>query len=754
MENMVKIGDHEYDLRVFKAKKPRDFKDEVDRVHRARGIKAETNTAIELWDLVTKYRKEKIKEIEANGEPTATFAGMGFYRIYDKEKLKVVEIRPDVKPGYIDKKDFIDTHHNPKLDPLDDDSISAAYYWLNLCDDSKENPVYRSIEYRPDLKPGANPAERIYNIYSDVREKAVNSGADIQPILDHFRNIWCDGDDVQYEYLLNWLAWKIQHPAEKPGTAIGLSSKQGLGKDIIVNNLLAGIYGKKQCHNTAIDDTERRFNGHLAHTQWVVFNEGGYTHQKKGIGFLKALITNAETTIEKKGIDIESTTPTYCAIMFVTNEDWIIKIEQSDRRYTVLTPTDKVPDSAYFDRLAAAIENGKWQFLYYMLQRDVTNFNPHKCIETKAKEEQRSISLSSFYQFWIQAIEGNVSDWIEIRNEEKYVDYTDSANKPLHKPEVFKPWGSRIGKTDLYKIYKEYSEFSKTYKPVSADRFYREMKKMKPITALRANDMGQRKWVYKFCTTLEFAHYLSKELAIPINVPEPKVIEDRRKNYPELLSGRKLPNMKPHMERAWEDYTAQKRLSYSKLSDHGKAILDEKVTGIFMADMIKGLPELMQQGFTYEDVLRGIDKVSENKHYKEFVTFLIHNWGMQEMSGSLPEFEKYIHEKFRKIALPIINNSFPSIPANTLAGSLLNTAVEIEKTKEKIPDDFILYLITNGRDDFLAKTTANLKNIKGWYQHLNYATPITVDENQLAQEIFNKLNEYWTKLKLSADKVF
>ncbi|GHT53785.1 hypothetical protein FACS1894106_4920 [Spirochaetia bacterium] len=456
IEKIVKVGDHEYDLSVFKTKKPRDFKEEFDRINRLRGIKPKADAISELWDLVTQYRKEKIKAIEESGEPTATFANMGFYRIIDKEKFKVLEVRPDGKTYFIDRKDFLDMHHNPKLDPADDDSVSAAFYWLNLCDDSDLNPVYRSIEYRPDLKPGANPVERIYNTYSDVRENAVDSGVDIQPILDHFRNIWCDEDDVQYEYLLNWFAWKIQHPAEKPGTAIGLTSKPGLGKDIIVNNLLAGIYGKRQCHNTAVDDTERRFNAHLAHTQWVVFNEGGYTHQKKGIGFLKALITNTETTIEKKGIDIESTTPTYCAIMFVTNEEWIIKIEQSDRRYTVLTPADKVPDSAYFDRLADTIEAGKWQFLYYMLHRDVTNFNPHKCIETKAKQEQRLISLSSFYQFWKHAIEGNVSDWITIRNKEKYVDYTDAVDKPLNEPEVFSPWGSRIGKLDLYKTNGEY----------------------------------------------------------------------------------------------------------------------------------------------------------------------------------------------------------------------------------------------------------------------------------------------------------
>ncbi|GHT54559.1 hypothetical protein FACS1894106_5780 [Spirochaetia bacterium] len=208
------------------------------------------------------------------------------------------------------------------------------------------------------------------------------------------------------------------------------------------------------------------------------------------------------------------------------------------------------------------------------------------------------------------------------------------------------------------------------------------------------------------------------------------------------------------MARTWEDYTAQKRLGYSKLSKHGKAILDEKGTGVFLDDMIQGLPELMQHEFTYDDVLRGIDKVSENKHYKEFVTFLIHNWGKEKMSSSLPEFEKYIHAKFKDIALPIMENSFPPIPADTLAGSLANTADEINKTRERIPDDFILYLITNGQVDFLAKTAANLKNINEWHNHLDYKNPITVNETQLAQDIFTKMNDYWGSLKLSADKVF
>ena len=46
--------------------------------------------------------------------------------------------------------------------------------------------------------------------------------------LDHVRENVCAGDEERYEWMMAWMAQAVQHPAERPGTAVVLRGEQAV----------------------------------------------------------------------------------------------------------------------------------------------------------------------------------------------------------------------------------------------------------------------------------------------------------------------------------------------------------------------------------------------------------------------------------------------------------------------------------------------------------------------------------------------
>ncbi|CAL8465956.1 g5492 [Coccomyxa elongata] len=69
----------------------------------------------------------------------------------------------------------------------------------------------------------------------------------IQPILQHIRLHFCNGEDELADYLLNWLAFPLQHLGQKTGVAVVIKGLPGTGKGLIINHLMSAIYGEHYC---------------------------------------------------------------------------------------------------------------------------------------------------------------------------------------------------------------------------------------------------------------------------------------------------------------------------------------------------------------------------------------------------------------------------------------------------------------------------------------------------------------------------
>jgi len=81
--------------------------------------------------------------------------------------------------------------------------------------------------------------------------------------LDHLRYVVCNEDEAAYEYLLNWMAYNVQHPLEMPQVAIALKGKQGVGKSLPIE-YYGWIFGEGR-HFLAVTNPKHLLGDFNAH---------------------------------------------------------------------------------------------------------------------------------------------------------------------------------------------------------------------------------------------------------------------------------------------------------------------------------------------------------------------------------------------------------------------------------------------------------------------------------------------------------
>jgi len=186
----------------------------------------------------------------------------------------------------------------------------------------------------------------------------------------------CGKNDKGLEYVLNYLAHMIQKTGELPRASIVFKSKQGTGKNVAWEMFAEKLLGERYLLvSSKMDDVLGRFpliNQKLL----VILDETNSTTAFSNSDQIKSYITSKTLTYEKKGVDGITILNTGRMIFF-TNNDNSVKIEESDRRFSVFEcADDHRNDEKYFKALIKAYEED-WMFLFHFLKtRDISNFNP------------------------------------------------------------------------------------------------------------------------------------------------------------------------------------------------------------------------------------------------------------------------------------------------------------------------------------------------------------------------------------------
>ena len=226
----------------------------------------------------------------------------------------------------------------------------------------------------------------------------------VDPILKH---IWFISGEEQasYDFMIDIIAHKLQHPGILQCVNMVLRSVQGAGKnallDFIGNKVIGADYYMTSANS---QDFVGRFADGIANKLLCVINEmesgEGYKHASR----LKEFATEKTIKQEKKFQDTR-TVNNYSQIWYASNDSNPVKIELNDRRFVVFE-CSRAPlhIEGYFEILFPILNSQitAKAFIWYMrnkvkISKDY-NFKLHRPI-TKVYKEMKNLNKDKFIRF-------------------------------------------------------------------------------------------------------------------------------------------------------------------------------------------------------------------------------------------------------------------------------------------------------------------------------------------------------------------
>jgi len=284
--------------------------------------------------------------------------------------------------------------------------VTADKFWLGH-PDRREFPG--GVVFKPGLESGGGE----YNLWRGwaVEEEEGDFGVGWELFLEHLWINVCHQREDLRDYLLGWMAHRVQRPWEVPGSAIVLVGVPGCGKSLVFR-LLGELFGDHYMTVTQGDHLAGKFNYHLANKCLVLADEATWGGDKVREGVLKTLITEKTKMVEMKGRD--SFSIANCIGLGVcSNHDWVVPVDAGDRRYFITKVLGgRVGDHDYWDRVVAQMSvegGGLGRMLYDLRRMDLSGWKPGVIPWTDGRESQMVQGVAGVTQFLLDW----GSDWEE-----------------------------------------------------------------------------------------------------------------------------------------------------------------------------------------------------------------------------------------------------------------------------------------------------------------------------------------------------
>lgn len=281
----------------------------------------------------------------------------------------------------------------------------------------------------------------------------------IEPITNHIK-VLANYEDKSYKYIINYMSRIIKEPNKKTGVCMVFMSEQGAGKTSFWEWYNREIIGKEWTLTLSNNENIfRNFNAEMQNKLVTILDEaqldGSY---KKKSDQLKSLITQNYIRIEYKGLDPVTMNDRNNYII-LTNNDFPVKVEQSDRRFAIFRMSnDKCGNNDYFDKLNEAFkdDNVKKHFFHYLLQNDISKFIPERDIPvTEAKMELKKESCPTPIKYALDLYKNGIKLPFDSES-------LDDDNYSTQKP-------NKVDTSTLYRCYKDF-----VFKKCPNDKSYAE----------------------------------------------------------------------------------------------------------------------------------------------------------------------------------------------------------------------------------------------------------------------------------------
>jgi len=306
---------------------------------------------------------------------------------------------------------------------------------------------YKKLDFIPEKVDN----REIYNTfrgfdYADYEE------ADYTPstkLIDYFIktiSTLVDHDAPSIVWVVRYIADIFQNPTRLPGCAILWKSRQGFGKDTILD-CISKLLNKQYLFRTAKpDDIFGSFNGVIANKLLIQLNEmegkDGFANKER----LKNLITEHQTKINEKNMKAYDQTNT-SRIFICSNNTNPIEIPNGDRRFAVFEADRIKPKASHFTEMRDLMESDDelYSLFEYLHQYDLGDEALRDCRPiTRAYKTMQSNSTHPFY-LWLN---------------EDVVNSTPQEINDLFTTFRFNKQKSKliISSSDIYEAYKEHMD--------------------------------------------------------------------------------------------------------------------------------------------------------------------------------------------------------------------------------------------------------------------------------------------------------
>lgn len=200
-------------------------------------------------------------------------------------------------------------------------------------------------------------------------------------------------NDDERDWLLDYFAQLVQEPFNKPGTGVIIQSRQGAGKNMLLE--LIGRLMPLHYYSTPVLDDLFKFNISLAGKFLINLDEATFGGDGKGGQHLKSIVTGHSITIERKFKD-EDEVRNNLRFVITTNMDHPIPVELDDRRWAVykMARLRKDRREMFFRKIAKWYNNGGAEaLLHELLNRPVfSNLSDAPVSQAKSRIQEHSMS--------------------------------------------------------------------------------------------------------------------------------------------------------------------------------------------------------------------------------------------------------------------------------------------------------------------------------------------------------------------------
>lgn len=397
-----------------------------------------------------KSNKQIDQEIENQYENIDDFNKEKQKKIKEAYKNELIEVKNDL---YKKRKYYFEKYHAKILDPFCFIRVyenNVSVYKKQAFNDAYENlpddfinlwrkdiwiKTYEKIDFLP---PPLKVKDDVYNTFRGFRinNLIVEPNNEYSIILEQI-NLLTGKDQLGYDYMIKYLAHLVQRPGELPSVLLLFRSiQQGVGKNLFFEKFSETIMGRDYYVNTAdIDKIIGRFS--VINKKFMIcLDEAHGKDTFSNNDKIKNIITAEKVTLETKGIDAFDIRNVGRYIVFSNNTN-PMPIDASDRRIVAFEcDCSRVGDVAYFNKLAAALDNDNIMkaFYEYLMNIDIDGWRPH--VDRPKTEFYKSLKQMNmgvdkkFMKYWYD--NNKTDECIQIKASDLYdefVEYCENEEK-------------------------------------------------------------------------------------------------------------------------------------------------------------------------------------------------------------------------------------------------------------------------------------------------------------------------------------